>query len=293
MRTRSLLLALSASLLCTPAATALAEFGIEGIGVVSTRADELRATRSADGRRLVWASNREGGAGGWDLWQASWDATRWRDARPLPFNTAADDLDPFLSADGRWLYFASDRAGGHGGFDLYRVALLADGGFGAPQNLGETVNGADDERSPALREDDGTLLLASNRPGGSGGWDLWSARRQGEGFAPPQPLAGLNSPGDELDGSWLHGGRAMVFARGTGTGGAQLQLSHCRHGQWSAPEPLPLSFNTADGDTRAALADASTPGELLVSGHARAPRAGGRDLYRMRAPASDGGGDCR
>lgn len=292
MRIRSLLLALSASLLFAPQVTALAEFGIEGIGVVSTRADELRATRSADGRRLVWASNREGGAGGWDLWQATWQESRWTDARPLPFGTAADEVDPFLSADGRWLYFASNREGGHGGFDLYRAALLDDGGFGPAQNLGATINGADDERSPALREDDGSLLLASNRGGGAGGWDLWSARRAGDGFAAPQPMAGLNSPGDELDGSWLAGGRAVVFARGNG-GGAQLQLSHCRNGRWSAAEPLALSFNTAEGDTRAALVDASTPGELLVSGHARAPRAGGFDLYRMRAPASNGSDDCR
>ncbi|MBN8791812.1 MAG: PD40 domain-containing protein [Stenotrophomonas nitritireducens] len=293
MRIRSLLLALSASLLFAPQVTALAEFGIEGIGVVSTRADELRATRSADGRRLVWASNREGGAGGWDLWQATWQESRWTDARPLLLGTAADEVDPFLSADGRWLYFASNRGGGHGGFDLYRAALLDDGGFGPAQNLGATINGADDERSPALREDDGTLLLASNRGGGAGGWDLWSARRAGDGFAAPQPMAGLNSPGDELDGSWLAGGRAVVFARGNGSGGAQLQLSHCRNGRWNAAEPLALSFNTAEGDTRAALVDASTPGELLVSGHARAPRAGGFDLYRMRAPASNGSDDCR
>jgi len=106
-------------------------------------------------------------------------------------------------------------------------------------------------------------------------------------------MTGLNGAEDELDGAWLAGGRAVVFARGKGEERAQLQLSHCHQGQWSAAQPLALSFNSAEGDTRAALIDASTPGELLVSGHARAPRAGGFDLYRMRAPASDGSGDCR
>ena len=114
-----------------------------------------------------------------------------------------------------------------------------------------------------------------------------------KGTGPKGPMTGLNDAGDEFDGAWLAGGRAVVFARGNGNGGAQLQLSHCRHGRWSAAQPLALSFNSAEGDTRAALVDASTPGELLVSGHARAPRAGGFDLYRMRAPASDGSGDCR
>ena len=64
--------------------------GLEDIGKLpTTEKDELRATRSADGRRLVWASNRDGGAGGWDLWQATWQDARWSDPRPLPLDTAA------------------------------------------------------------------------------------------------------------------------------------------------------------------------------------------------------------
>ncbi len=292
MRTGPLLLALSTSLLFTPAASALSEYGIEGMGVVSSRADELRATLSADGRRIIWASNRDGGAGGWDLWQATLQDTRWVDARPLPLNSGADEVDPFLSADGRWLYFASNRKGGRGGFDLYRAPLQADGGFGTPQPLGTAVNGRHDERSPALA-DDGRLLLASNRDGGAGGWDLWVAAAAGGDFAAPVPLAGINGPGDELDGSWLGGGRAVVFSRASGPDHAQLWVSQCRQGRWGDPALLPLSFNHPDGDARAALADASKPGELVLSGRARSPRAGGLDLYRMKTPALDGSDDCR
>ena len=89
----------------------------------------LRATVSADGQRVIWASNREGGAGGWDLWQATLQDKRWMEPQPLALNSAADDVDPFLSADGHWLYFASNRKDGHGGFDLYRAALRDDGGL--------------------------------------------------------------------------------------------------------------------------------------------------------------------
>lgn len=292
MRTRLLLLALTVSLPFTPAASALSEYGIEGMGVVSTRADELRATLSADGQRIIWASNREGGAGGWDLWQARLQDKRWTQPQPLALNSSADELDPFLSSDGRWLYFASNRPGGHGGFDLYRAALSADGQPGVAENLGSTVNGRQDERSPALAEDGG-LLFSSNRRGGAGGWDLWQAHAAAAGFAAPTPLAGINSAGDELDGSWLGGGRGVVFARANAGGGAQLWLSHCRQGQWQAPTLLGLSFNSADSDTRGAALDNNAPGELLVSGKARAPRAGGLDLYRMKAPAVEGDASCR
>ena len=292
MRTRHLLLALTLSLPFSPIASALSEFGIEGMGVVSTRADEIRATLSADGQRIIWASNREGGAGGWDLWQATLQDKRWMDPQPLALNSAADEIDPFLSADGRWLYFASNRKGGQGGFDLYRAAVATDGSLGQPQNLGPAMNGRQDERSPALA-DDGRLLFSSNRTGGSGGWDLWRAPAAGDGFAAPAALAGINTAADELDASWLGGGRGVVFARANSTGGAQLWLSQCRQGTWSEATLLGLSFNSADGGTRGAVIDANKPGELVVSGKARSPRAGGMDLYRMKAPLVDGDDSCR
>ncbi|HBZ46194.1 MAG TPA: TolB-like protein, partial [Stenotrophomonas sp.] len=71
MRTPLSLLALSLSLLSAPGAMALSEFGIEGMGVVSTKANEAQATIAPDGKRIIWASDRPGGAGGWDLWQAT------------------------------------------------------------------------------------------------------------------------------------------------------------------------------------------------------------------------------
>jgi Tol biopolymer transport system component len=292
MRTRPLLLALTASLLCTPVASALSEFGIEGMGVVSTRADELRASLSADGQRIVWASNRDGGAGGWDLWQATLQGTRWMDAQPLALNSSADELDPFLSSDGRWLYFASNRKGGRGAFDLYRAPAHRGGSFGSPQPLDTALNSRHDERSPALA-DDGRLLFASTRPGGAGGWDLWSAQNAGGSFSAATPLADINSAADEIDGSWLSNGRALLFARTSAEGGAQVWLAQCRQGRWAQPTPLALSFNTPEGTTRGALVDASKPAELVLSGSARAPRAGGLDLYRMKAPAVDGSADCR
>ena len=102
----------------------LAEFGIEGMGVVSTPHTEVRATISPDGQRIVWGStDRPGGAGGWDLWEARLRDKRWQDPRPLALNSADNDFDPVFSADGRWLYFFSNRTGGRGGDDLYRAPV--------------------------------------------------------------------------------------------------------------------------------------------------------------------------
>ncbi|MEE7561229.1 TolB-like protein, partial [Xanthomonas sp. Kuri4-2] len=61
MQTRWPWLTLAASLLCAPPASALSEFGIEGMGVVSTPADEARATVAPDGRRIVWSRRDRSG----------------------------------------------------------------------------------------------------------------------------------------------------------------------------------------------------------------------------------------
>lgn len=281
MHTPRTLLALSLSLLFTPGAMALSEFGIEGMGVVSTPANESQATISPDGQRIVWASDRSGGAGGWDLWQAQLREGRWQQPQPLALNSTRDERDPSYSPDGRWLYFASDRSGGRGGFDLYRAPVAADGSIGAPAAL-VGLNSRDDERSPALRPDGQVLLFARNGKGGQGGFDLYRVAVQAGGFGAPQALpAPLNSAADELGATWLDNGGALAFTR-AGQGHAQVWVVGCDYTQ--AAVPLALSFNTAEGQTATPMVDGSKPNEMVVSGQARSPRAGGLDLYRLKKP---------
>ncbi|NIJ82829.1 TolB family protein [Xanthomonas cannabis] len=293
MHYRWTLLALAASLLCVPSASGLAEFGIEGMGVVSTAANEAHATLSPDGQRIVWASDRAGGAGGWDLWQAQLRGGRWQDAQALPINSAQDDTSPLFSADGRWLLFASARPGGAGGSDLYRVPVDAQGKLGAVQSLGAAINSRGDEHAPSLSLDGTRLLFASDGHGGAGGLDVFVARWDGHAFSAPAPLGDINTPADELDAAWLGDGRGLVWTRGKSAGPSQLLLAACKDGHYAHGQPVPLSFNGPQERTFGAVVDVAKPGELLVTGSARAPRAGQLDLYRMKAPAVDGDTSCR
>lgn len=288
-------LALGAYAVSGPAAAFISEFGIEGMGVVSTRASEIRGSVTPDGQRIVWGStDREGGAGGWDLWQATLKDGRWQDAQPLPINTKANDFDPLFSADGRWLYFFSNRPGGVGGDDLYRVAVLAGGGFGKAENLGPGVNSRGDEWAPTPSRDGQHLLFASDGFGGAGRHDLLVARWDGRAFVQPQPVPGVNTKADEFDAAWLGDGKSLVFARSADAAAQpiQLLLAHCDGSRYAQVAPMKLSFNTADGTTLGPALDWNKPAELVVTGSAKAPRAGKMDIYRMKAPSAEGKAGC-
>ncbi|KAB8198456.1 TolB-like protein [Lysobacter maris] len=277
-------------------ASGLSEYGIEGMGVVSTPAAEGHASVSADGRRIVWgAIDREGGAGGMDLWQATLRDGRWQDPAPLALNSAANEFDPMLSPDGRWLYFYSNRDGGFGGDDLYRAEVMADGGFGPAENLGDGVNSAGDEWAPMPGPHAGQLLFASDGHGGAGRHDLFVASWRDGRFADPRPLPGaVNTAADEFDAAWIGDGGALVFARSREANAAPVRVfvSRCEDDGYTVGEPLSLSFNTAEAVTFAPAPDWHKPGELLVSGVARAPRAGKLDIYRTVTPRTEGDGGC-
>lgn len=276
MRIVPTLLAITASLLCAPAAMALNEYGIEGMGVVSTRADEGRASLSADGQRIIFARRSEAG---WGLWQARVIDGRWQQAQPLQVTLAGDVRDPYISRDGHWLLFA---AGREGRLALYRAALTADGGLGTPQALAGD-GGRHEERGPALSAD-GTWLLFARQQGRGAGWDLFAAPLDAQGVrGPATALQALNSTDDETDGDWLGSAGAVAFSRGSGDT-AQVWTSTCA---WTgaALQPLGLSFNQGSGWTGAPVVDNSKPAEMTVaSSAAKAPRAGGVDIYRLAVP---------
>lgn len=250
-------------------------------GLASTAHSEIRLTLSPDGLTALWFSrDRPGGDGDYDLWIARRTAAGWGAAEPVPFNTPGRDFDPAFSADGRTVFFCSDRPGGLGGDDLYRVSF--DGrDFGAPENLGPTVNSSNDEFAPMLARDGRRLLFSSDRPGGAGGHDLYVAARGPDGFQAARALGnGLNSPAHEFDATFLSDDRTIVFARAADFATSRVDLylgdsAAPRTGAVRLPEPV----NHAEQDTYGAMIDWSAPDRLLFSARRSADR--GMDLYSV------------
>jgi len=259
-------------------------------GIASTRYSEVRLTLSPDGRTALWFSrDRPGGAGGYDIWMSRRVAGGWGPAQPVTFNSSGRDFDPAFSADGRFVYFCSDRPGGSGGDDIYRVGVSASG-FGTPVNLGARVNSAGNEFAPMLSPDGGTLLFSSDRGGGAGGHDLFTARRRGHGFAVAAPLAGgVNTAANEFDATFLRDGATIVFARAMDFRTDRVDLFQASkvRGRYGAGIILPDSIN-GRFDTYGPMLDWSDRDRLAFSG--RRNEAGGMDLYLVRyrfAPAEN------
>ena len=251
-------------------------------GIASTDHSEIRLTLSPDGKTALWFSrDRSGGAGGYDIWMSRRSATGWQPATPVAFNSTGRDFDPAFSADGRFVYFCSDRPGGSGGDDVWRVPVRG-ASFGAPVNLGPAINSAGKEFAPMLSPDGRTLLFSSDRAGGAGGHDLFTARWNGGGFAAARRVSGaLNTAANEFDATFLRDGKTIVFARAMDFRRDRVDLFFAAHGAkgYDAGTLLPPAVNNAH-DTYGPMLDWSDRGRLTFSGQRDGE--GGMNLYRVR-----------
>jgi len=93
-------------------------------------------------------------------------------------NSALDDTGPRISQDGRELYFASNRGGGHGDMDLYVSTRASQSdAWGPPINLGAAVNSPAHDAILTVSADGLELYFQSARLGGYGNMDLWVTTR--------------------------------------------------------------------------------------------------------------------
>ncbi|TMI98046.1 MAG: OmpA family protein [Bacteroidetes bacterium] len=105
---------------------------------------------------------------------------------------------PFCSADGKVLFFASDMEGGSGGFDIWYANIQADGTTGDPINAGQ-INTKEDEQAPFYHSSSGNLVFSSNGMQGMGGFDLFTAKQNGDVFEKPENMGHpVNSSRDDI-----------------------------------------------------------------------------------------------
>jgi hypothetical protein len=141
------------------------------------------------------------GAG--DIYYSDFTVSSFSDMTPIALhevNTKAWETHCTVTPDGNDMYFISDRSGGYGGRDIYRVVKMADGSWSAPQNLGPRINTPFDEDAPFISTDNKTLYFSSNGPKSMGGFDIFVGVRNADNEWSDAVHLGypVNSCGDDL-----------------------------------------------------------------------------------------------
>lgn len=155
-------------------------------------------------------------------------------------NTSFIEPSASLNRHGDVLFFSSDRPGGYGGLDLYRVVKLPDGEWGLAVNLGPTINTPFDEDAPFIHPDDKTLFFSSKGHPNMGGYDIFKtvlSEESGEMISdigmlwsvPENLKAPINSVADDIYYVLSPSGKTAYFSsdRKGGLGGSDIYtVSH-------------------------------------------------------------------
>ncbi len=125
---------------------------------------------------ILFSSKREGGYGGHDIYVTQLRGGRWTEPSNLGanINTPYDEISPFLSNDGRKLYYSSNNEKSIGGFDVFQSVFLPEQYDWSPSvNLGMPVNSGSDDTDYIVTQGGKTALFTSNRKEGYGGKDIY------------------------------------------------------------------------------------------------------------------------
>lgn len=173
----------------------------------NSNGDEGTPCFSPDGNTMYYTVSGNGSNSRPVIYYSKRSDATWNKGQLLKItnDSLATIAHPAVSPDGKYLYFCSDMIGGNGGKDLWRATINGDI-IGYIENLGDKINSEYDELFPTF-SNDGILYFSSNRKGGYGALDIYSAREDEWGIWHIEHLdAPINSNADDF---------GMTFKRNT------------------------------------------------------------------------------
>ena len=154
---------------------------------------------SADGQTLLMYRD-DGGDG--NIYESKLVGELWSDPVLVgsDVNTKAWETHAALTADGSTLYFVSDRKGGTGGRDIYRVTKLPTGEWSKAQSLGSPINTIYDDDAPFIHPNGRDLYFASKGHNSMGGFDIFKSELKDDGtWSAPENIGyPLNTVDDDV-----------------------------------------------------------------------------------------------
>ena len=158
---------------------------------INSSYNEGTCSVTADGNILIYTScDAPDSEGSCDLYIAYKVNGMWQRPKNMGknVNSRSWDSQPSLSADGRILFFSSNRKGGFGGNDIWYSVMQNDATWSEAKNLGDVVNTAKDEISPFMFFNNEILFFSSNGHPGFGGMDIQLSKVVDGEFTKPENL---------------------------------------------------------------------------------------------------------
>lgn len=181
--------------------------------------NEASISVSPDERRVyIYQDNKGGG----DIFYSDFKLNAFDEIKDLKYtgvNSPSWETHCTMTIDGLQMYFVSDRPGGLGGRDIYRVVKLPNGEWSLPQNLGPTINTSYEEDCPFIAADNKTLYFSSNGPKSMGDFDIFFTIRDENGIWQEPLNLGypINSTGlDAFYTTTIDGSRGYLTSYRTG-----------------------------------------------------------------------------
>ncbi|WP_316801048.1 OmpA family protein [Pedobacter frigidisoli] len=156
---------------------AAADIAVKTVDITFPKNLEVAAPSfSPDGNTLYFTGWID--KGNYSIYSAKKIGEKWSDPLPLGLEVNSRDFNstqPFVTGDGKYLLFSSDRSGGFGKYDIWFCTIREDGTLGQPVNLGADINTEDDERAPYYNVKTKKLLFSTDGRVGLGGLDFFEA----------------------------------------------------------------------------------------------------------------------
>jgi len=156
---------------------------------VNTEGNDACVGLSADGESLFLFKPSEDKKNG-NLYQSRRGLIDWETPVKLGSDINSDykETSASISFDDKVLFFSSDRPGGFGGKDIYKVLRLPNGKWSRALNLGPTVNTPFDEDAPFIHSDKKTLYFSSKGHTNMGGYDVFKTVYENREWSSPENL---------------------------------------------------------------------------------------------------------
>ncbi|HEX2968688.1 MAG TPA: hypothetical protein VHO46_06250 [Bacteroidales bacterium] len=153
------------------------------------------------------------------IYSSKYSDGKWASIQKLNknINTKYYESHACISADGKKLYFASNRDGGLGNLDIYVSELDSKGSWGPAKNLGSDINTPFNEDTPFITENDEYLYFSSEGHNSMGGYDNYKSQKSGSGWKTPSNLGyPLNSADDDKFFQPANNGKNAFYSLSTG-----------------------------------------------------------------------------